>query len=146
MANHDPHNLEKARRLYQDGMTAEEVAGVVGRTPRTVRNWIKAEGWKRGGSPETLLESAIEGILCQANPGEADLRRLDRYTSQLARLRKAGGKRKERVELARNKAKNKPHWYAHQRAFMPKLLKNIQINEISLVKVGANGELFIKRG
>ena len=63
MARIDPQQLEHARCLYIDGLKAEEVAERIGKTGRTVRNWVRAYGWERFSSPAAKLEAAINAIL-----------------------------------------------------------------------------------
>ena len=43
----EPERLERARRLYVSGLSAEEVAKSLGVTGRTVGKWAKAGGWLR---------------------------------------------------------------------------------------------------
>lgn len=116
----DPHALNEARRLYSDGLSAAEIAPRVKRDPRTVRRWAERQGWKKNSSPEARLEAAIAALTDKPNKSDKDWRDLDRYSRNLAQLRKGDGRRAERVERERKSNEQpKDSWlFAYQRRFL----------------------------
>ena len=112
-----PEAIEQARTLFNDGHTPEEIGAAVGRTARTVRNWKGEFGWKRGASPEAALEAAIARLTEKEPKSAKDWKDLDRYSANLAKLRKGAGKKRERKQ-AGDDAPKQPDFFAYQKKFL----------------------------
>jgi len=124
--------MEHARRLFTDGLTALEIAPKVKRSARTLRGWAQKHGWKKNSSPEARLEAAIADLADKDGKSEKDWRDLDRYSRNLAQLRRGDGERAERVERERKadgaRAGNDSWLFAYQRKFLedPSVLRIVK--------------------
>ena len=114
----NPMELEEARKMFVDGMSAEDIASATGKSSRTIRNWAAKYEWERYSSPEVKLEKAYNLLLEKREKVESDIKLLDQYSRQLSTLRKGEFQRRSRIERTKAPTGGTPVFYEYQQKFL----------------------------
>lgn len=99
-SKYSSEQIDKARRLYLEGMNPKEIAAAVGvNGHRTIYNWIKKFGWDEALSEfgtEQLLDLRLKQLTNRENKTRLELDEIDRLIKNVVLFRKSNCELEER--------------------------------------------------